>query len=88
MGKEAVDLLRVQGLDSTAIEMVAIKLSVDALYRLEQLAMKHEIRREEIVQEVEGRRKLRKPRQRSNGKLPHKNGVDQAQPLLPAAKPS
>jgi hypothetical protein len=46
--------------------------------------MKHEMRREEIVLEVERRRKLRKPRQRPNGKLPHKNGVDQPPPLLPA----
>jgi hypothetical protein len=80
-GNIVVGTLAAMGLDESAIDMAAIQGSLDTLAKLEHLAIKHEIRRDEIVLEVERRRQLRKPRQRPNGKLLHKNGVDRAPPL-------
>jgi hypothetical protein len=47
------------GFVETDIDRVAMEASVDTLADLESLALKHEIRREAIVRELERRRKKR-----------------------------
>jgi hypothetical protein len=47
------------GFFETDIDRVAMETSADTLADLENLALKHEIRREAIVRELERRRKKR-----------------------------
>jgi hypothetical protein len=54
-----VDLMEQHGFVETDIDRVAMEASVDTLADLEDLALKHEIRREAIVRELERRRKKR-----------------------------
>jgi hypothetical protein len=54
-----VDLMEKHGFVETDIDRVAMETSVDTLADLENLAFKHEIRREAIVRELERRRKKR-----------------------------
>src|SRR4029077_15823995 len=50
-----VGFLKEHGFDEADIDRVAMEASADALASLERLALKHEIRREEIFREVERR---------------------------------
>jgi hypothetical protein len=77
------NIFDVMGLDESAIDMIATKLSLDTLSELERLAIKHEVRREEIVRELERRRRERTSDRRSDGKLSHKDDADAWQPLPP-----
>jgi hypothetical protein len=54
-----VDLMKQHGFVEIDIDRVAMEASVDTLADLENLALKHEIRREAIVRELERRRKKR-----------------------------
>ena len=54
-----VDLMEKHGFVETDIDRVATETSVDTLADLEILALKHEIRREAIVRELERRHKKR-----------------------------
>jgi len=56
---EVVAFMAKHGFVETDIERVAMETSVDTLADLETLALKHEIRREAIVRELERRRKKR-----------------------------
>jgi hypothetical protein len=55
-----VALLEKHGFVEADIERIAIETSVDALADLESLAIKHEIRREAIVRELERQRKKKR----------------------------
>ena len=57
-----VDLMEKHGFVETDIDRVAMEMSVDTLADLEILALKHEIRREAIVRELERRCKKRNKR--------------------------
>ncbi len=57
--QDVIALLQKHGLDESAIDPAAIEVSLDTLMRLEALSSKHEIRREEIVLEVERRKAMR-----------------------------
>jgi hypothetical protein len=54
-----VELMKQHGFVETDILRVAMEASVDTLTDLENLALKHEIRREAIVRKLERRRKKR-----------------------------
>jgi hypothetical protein len=57
--------LKEHGFDEADIDRVAMQASVDTLASLESLALKHEIRREEIFREVERRRERREQQSQS-----------------------
>jgi hypothetical protein len=54
-----LDLMGQHGFVETDIDRVAMETSVDTLAELENLAFRHEIRREAVVRELERRRKKR-----------------------------
>jgi hypothetical protein len=54
-----VDLMEQRGFVESDIDRVAMETSADTLADIENLALKHEIRREAIVRELERRRKKR-----------------------------
>ncbi len=68
--QEVIALLEKHGLDESAIDVAAIEVSLGTLMRLEALSSKHEIRREEIVLEVERRKAHRKASRRRVTQLP------------------
>ena len=57
--QEVITLLQKHGLDETAIDTIAIEKSLETLAVLESLILKHEIRRDAILREVEHRREKR-----------------------------
>jgi hypothetical protein len=65
--EEILELMKAHGVDESDIDMVAIQISAGALTDLENLTLKHEIRREAIFREVERRRKKRAKQQRGEG---------------------
>jgi hypothetical protein len=56
---EVVDLLAKYDLDESCIDQLALKASIDDLKRLDDLAFRHEFRREQILREIERRRDQR-----------------------------
>jgi hypothetical protein len=67
--------LEEHGFDETEIDRLAMEASVDALARLESLALKHEIRREEIFRELERRRSRREQQRQSMANRQINGGV-------------
>jgi hypothetical protein len=61
-----ISFLKQHGFDETDIDRLAMERSVNTLSDLENLAFKHEIRREAIFWELELRREKREQRQRSS----------------------
>ena len=57
--EDVIALLKDHGLDEADIERLATQISVDTLAELENLALKHEIRREAIFRGAESRREKR-----------------------------
>ena len=74
-----VEKLRRDGLTEASIDAVALELALPTLERLENLCCKHEIRRDEILAEIERRRKRRR-RAMQQGALPRAAGPQ----LLPS----
>jgi len=74
-----IAVLQKHGLDESAIDSVAIQGSLGALAGIENLTLKHELRREAIFREVERRRKKRAKRREGGTRL---NGKARAQPAL------
>jgi hypothetical protein len=70
-----IDLLKKYGLDESDIDRVAMEKSVEALADLENLAFRHEIRREAIFKEVERRRDRRTAQQQVHPRLNGKAGA-------------
>jgi hypothetical protein len=69
-----VDLMKKHGFIETDIDRLAMEMSVDTLADLENIALKHEIRREDIFRELERRREkreeeLHRAAPRLNGKV-------------------
>jgi hypothetical protein len=62
--EQVVQLLRRHGLDETAIDTQATRISVPTLCSFEDLILKHEARREAILREIARRREARAPRPR------------------------
>jgi hypothetical protein len=62
-----MSFLKSHGYDETDIERLAMERSIDTLVELENLALKHEIRREAILRELELRRERRRRQQPSTG---------------------
>jgi hypothetical protein len=60
---EVIAMLKKHGFTETDIDRVAMESSIGALANLENLALKHELRREAILCELEGRRERRAQRQ-------------------------
>jgi hypothetical protein len=60
---EVIAMLKKHGFTETDIDRVAMESSIGALANLENLALKHEFRREAILCELEGRRERRAQRQ-------------------------
>jgi hypothetical protein len=60
-----VDLMERHGFVESDIDRVAMETSADTLADLENLAFRHEIRREAIIRELERRRKKRNKQSRS-----------------------
>jgi hypothetical protein len=54
-----ISFLKAQGFDESDVDQLAMESSVDVLADLENLALKHEIRREAILRELERRREGR-----------------------------
>jgi hypothetical protein len=77
-----VALLRKHGLDESAIDMVATRLSVTALAAMEELIHKHRVRRDAILEEIEHRRE-RRPAQQRRKALPQPNGKELPQEASP-----
>jgi hypothetical protein len=65
--EEVVALLTEFGLDESCIGLLAVQESIGTLRTLEDLALRHELRREQILQEVERRRNQRSAQMRSSG---------------------
>jgi hypothetical protein len=63
--EQVVQLLRRHGLDETAIDTQATRISVPTLCSFEDLILRHEVRREAIVREIARRRAARAPRPRT-----------------------
>jgi hypothetical protein len=59
-----VELMEKHGFLEVDIDRVAMETSVESLADLENLALKHEIRRERILRELERRRKTRNGKSR------------------------
>lgn len=72
-----LDLLKKYGLSESDIDRVAMEKSVGALADLENLAFRHEVRREAIFKEVE-RRRDRRPAQQQVPDHPRRNGKARA----------
>jgi hypothetical protein len=67
---DVVELLRQYRLDESAIDTVAVELSLGTLTLLEDLSLRHEIRRGDIIREVERRRAQRPERDNSRPRQP------------------
>jgi hypothetical protein len=63
-----ISFLKEHGFDVTDIDRLAMESSVDVLADLENLALKHEIRREAILRELERRREGRRQQRESPGR--------------------
>jgi hypothetical protein len=59
--KGVTTFLKKRGITEADIDCVAMESSVDTLTAIENLALKHELRREEILRELERRRARRRP---------------------------
>jgi hypothetical protein len=64
-----ISFLKAHGFDETDIDRLAMERSVNTLSDLENLALKHEIRREAIFRELELRREKREQPQRFRPRL-------------------
>jgi hypothetical protein len=67
---EVVELLAKYHLDKSCIDQLAVKASLEDLKRLDDLALRHELRREQILREVERRREQRSVQRDSRGSNP------------------
>jgi hypothetical protein len=67
-------LLAKHNLDESSIDQLALQMSTDAIRKLDDLAFRHELRREQILGDVERRRK-----ERPNRPTPSDNNVAVAQ---------
>jgi hypothetical protein len=63
-----ISFLKEHGFEEPDIDRLAMESSVDVLADLENLALKHEIRREAILRELEARREKRRRQQESPGR--------------------
>jgi hypothetical protein len=63
--KGVTTFLKKHGITEADIDRVAMESSVDTLTAIENLALKHELRREEILRELERRRARRRPQEPS-----------------------
>jgi hypothetical protein len=63
-----VNFLKKHGFDESDIDRLAMEIAVDTLADLEDLALKHEIRREAIFRELERRRDRRHEEQQTAGR--------------------
>jgi hypothetical protein len=64
---DVVELLAKYNLDESCIDQLAVKASLEDLKRLDDLALRHELRREQILREVERRREQRSARRVPGG---------------------
>ena len=80
-----VDLMEKHGFAETDIDRLALERSVDTLADLENLALKHEIRREDILRELERRREKRD--EELDRAAPRLNGKIRALARDPSAEP-
>jgi hypothetical protein len=79
---DVVALLERHGLDESAIDIVATRMSVTSLSSMEGLIHKHRIRRDAILQEIERRREKR-PAHRRPKALAQPNCTDPPQESSP-----
>lgn len=83
---DVLAMLRQHDLDKDAIDAAAIELSLETLGRVEDLSLRHEIRRDDIIREVERRKgaaqrsERDKPQPRQPKALPPPNVKIIAQP--------
>jgi hypothetical protein len=91
---EVIAMLKKHGFTEIDIDRVAMESSIGTLANIENLALKHELRREAILCELEGRRERRARRQLSTtsreliggGSLPSKALLHNSSP--PSSEPS
>jgi hypothetical protein len=92
---EVIKLLKTHGFGEADIDRVAMEASAPALTDIENLALKHELRREAILRELEERRERRARRQLSTasrqlnggGSTPTKNLPHASSPPLVEPSP-
>jgi hypothetical protein len=71
---DVAELLAMHDLDESCIDQLALQISAEILRKLDDLAFRHELRREHILVEIERRRKERSAVKREQQQIAHRGG--------------